>query len=163
MTEKAPWPEIEVNEKRGWRVRIGGLSLTWRAMESNVHAEMRSANNLIKVHRDEAVIEDRYLQAHGDGDVDHFFILDLRSLGMWRGMLWWMPNDCGYTENLTQAGRYTREQVENNPRYYNNGEETLAVPVALVLKHARPELRVPEDMRWTFKQKLMTKEREAAP
>lgn len=42
--------------------------------------------------------------------------------------LWWRANDCGYTENLAQAGRYTVQQVQAKPDYYDNGRTTRAVP-----------------------------------
>ena len=60
-----------------------------------------------------------------------FFILSLR----WTRedlITWWCPNNSGYTCVLEQAGRYTREQVEQLPGYYNNGETTLALPCAEV-------------------------------
>jgi hypothetical protein len=39
----------------------------------------------------------------------------------------WRADDSGYTENPWGAGIYTEEQVKANPKYYNNGYETVAV------------------------------------
>jgi hypothetical protein len=42
--------------------------------------------------------------------------------------VWWGPDDCDYTEDMNQAGRYTQEQVDKKPGYYNNGRTTFAIP-----------------------------------
>lgn len=41
---------------------------------------------------------------------------------------WWRANASGYTWLLTSAGRYTERQVRGNPAYYDNRENTIAVP-----------------------------------
>lgn len=62
---------------------------------------------------------------------DDFYIL---SLSATRGdlIVWWMPKNSGYTCRLEDAGRYTRERVESVPGYYNDGENTLAIPCSEV-------------------------------
>lgn len=47
-------------------------------------------------------------------------------------LIFWGPNNSGYTANLNRAGVYTQEQIDANPKYYNNGKETKAVPVDIV-------------------------------
>jgi hypothetical protein len=42
--------------------------------------------------------------------------------------VWWGPNNSGYTIFLEKAGRYTQEEVNNSPYYYDNGDMTRAVP-----------------------------------
>lgn len=44
----------------------------------------------------------------------------------------WRPNNAGYCWPLEWAGVYTSEQIADAPRYYNDGENTLAVPVGVV-------------------------------
>lgn len=59
--------------------------------------------------------------------VDEFFILSLR----WTRedvLTWWCPKNSGYTSTLTQAGRYSRADVEARRDYYDNGHTTLAIP-----------------------------------
>lgn len=46
-------------------------------------------------------------------------------------MLWWGPNDCGYTTDLTQAGVY--DQLKSG---YHDSEHTVPVPVSMA-KHFR--------------------------
>jgi hypothetical protein len=41
----------------------------------------------------------------------------------------WRPNNSGYTIYLEQAGKYSEEDVKKNPLYYNNRNDTIAVPV----------------------------------
>lgn len=62
---------------------------------------------------------------------DDFFVLSLR----WTRedvVTWWAPNNSGYTSVLEQAGRYSRERIEQNPAYYNNDDLTIALPCATV-------------------------------
>ena len=40
----------------------------------------------------------------------------------------WRPDDAGYTIFPFAAGIYTEEQVKAYPDYYNNGDDTLAIP-----------------------------------
>ena len=67
--------------------------------------------------------------------MDEFFILSLK----WTRedlLCWWAPKNSGYTSILTQAGRYSRADVEAMPSYYNNGTSTIAIPCAEVEKVA---------------------------
>lgn len=41
----------------------------------------------------------------------------------------WRANDAGYTTNPFMAGKYTKEQVQAQPDYYNDGIHTVAVPI----------------------------------
>lgn len=43
-------------------------------------------------------------------------------------LTWWRENASGYTVFVEQAGRYPEEVVKANEDYYNNGEDTIAVP-----------------------------------
>lgn len=42
----------------------------------------------------------------------------------------WRADDSGYTTIPFAAGVYTAEQVLNNPNYYNDGYNTLAIPLS---------------------------------
>ncbi len=60
-------------------------------------------------------------------DSEWFYILSLK----WTREVptWWGPNDGGYVWALEDAGRYSRQQVEANQSYYNDGIDTMAIPV----------------------------------
>ncbi len=74
---------------------------------------------------------------------EDFFILSI-SESPWSGCaVWWKPNNSGKTTNLNNAGVYTREQVENNKSYYDNGHWTRAVPCEDVLTLADTTVTVP--------------------
>ena len=45
-----------------------------------------------------------------------------------RFILLWNPNNAGYCNRLHVAGRYTEEQIRGSMRYYNGGDNTIAVP-----------------------------------
>ena len=50
-----------------------------------------------------------------------YLILSLKHTP-WKGRLvWWRPDDSGYTTNLLEAGRYAEEKVKEIESYYNNG------------------------------------------
>ncbi|MFN3802616.1 hypothetical protein [Belliella pelovolcani] len=42
----------------------------------------------------------------------------------------WRPDDAGYTNTPWAAGVYTDEQVKADPGYYNDGYNTLAIPLS---------------------------------
>lgn len=44
-------------------------------------------------------------------------------------VMFWRANDAGYTYYPFAAGIYTKEQVEGNKNYYDNGFSTIAVPL----------------------------------
>lgn len=43
--------------------------------------------------------------------------------------VFWRSNDAGYTTIPWAAGIYTEEQVKRDPAYYNDGYNTIAVPL----------------------------------
>ena len=43
--------------------------------------------------------------------------------------VFWRKDSSGYTYYPFAAGVYTKEQIESNPNYYNNGFSSLAVPL----------------------------------
>lgn len=61
---------------------------------------------------------------------DEYLILDLRHAG--DVLLWWAPDNCGYTTRIDRAGRYSRTVVEANLGYYNDGMITRAIPSSAV-------------------------------
>jgi hypothetical protein len=42
---------------------------------------------------------------------------------------WWREGAAGFTNFMVAAGRYTAETINSDPDYYNNGIDTLAVPL----------------------------------
>lgn len=49
------------------------------------------------------------------------------------GLLWWWkPRSHGHTQDLTEAGVYTQEQLNARPHYFNDGQTTKAIPVERV-------------------------------
>ena len=47
-------------------------------------------------------------------------------------LVFWRPNNSGYTYVLDLAGKYSHEQVINKNHYYNNGKDTKAIPCHLL-------------------------------
>ena len=41
----------------------------------------------------------------------------------------WKSNDAGYTIFPWAAGIYSKESIEASPSYYNNGYDTIAIPL----------------------------------
>lgn len=75
-------------------------------------------------------------RAAGDGE---YFILSLKHSKRRDGVLtWWAPDNKGYQLVLTRAGKYPRSLVEKEPEYYNNGQDTLAIPVNTAGSMAKP-------------------------
>lgn len=50
----------------------------------------------------------------------------------------WRKDNCGYAWPLSWAGKYSAQQVDENPEYYHNGRSTLAVPCDLLDNLAVP-------------------------
>ncbi len=46
-------------------------------------------------------------------------------------MTLWRPDDRGYTPIIDRAGRYSKEQIENDLDYYNGGEN-IAIPAEII-------------------------------
>lgn len=42
----------------------------------------------------------------------------------------WRANDAGYTIFPWAAGIYQKEEIDANPKYYNNGYDTVAIPLS---------------------------------
>jgi len=52
---------------------------------------------------------------------DEYYIVDVRE--EWRGKPYitvWRPNNNGYAYPLSWSGRYSREQIDAEPRYYHS-------------------------------------------
>ncbi|HNC14205.1 MAG TPA: hypothetical protein PLF59_20660 [Cyclobacteriaceae bacterium] len=43
--------------------------------------------------------------------------------------VFWCANDAGYTNSPFNAGRYTEAQIKESPRYYNDGFNSIAIPL----------------------------------
>ena len=46
-------------------------------------------------------------------------------------IVWWRPENSGYTIFMGAAGKYTLEEIEAKRWYYDNGESTKAIPCAV--------------------------------
>lgn len=57
--------------------------------------------------------------------------------------VWWRAKNNGYTEDINQAGRYTQEQIDAQPDYYNDSRHTFAVLEDEVLEKSK-EVRLGE-------------------
>jgi hypothetical protein len=43
--------------------------------------------------------------------------------------MFWQSGDCGYTEHLVNCGVYTKSQIIGQIWYYNDGVNTVAIPL----------------------------------
>lgn len=43
--------------------------------------------------------------------------------------VFWRTNGAGYTTSPFDAGRYSEDEVKKHAAYYNNGEDTIAIPL----------------------------------
>jgi len=67
-----------------------------------------------------------------------YYILSLKHSPGYAGQaLWWGPNDRGYVEDLNKAGLYTKAQIEEQPGYYNDGTDTLAILESVAMNESR--------------------------
>ena len=56
-----------------------------------------------------------------------FYIFSLKYSAGKTVAIWWGHNNCGYEQDLRQAGRYSEEQVVARADYYNDGTSTRAI------------------------------------
>ena len=63
-----------------------------------------------------------------------YMILSLKWSDSADRLIWWGPDNAGYTADIDAAGRYTAEQVAGNPSYYDNENTTRAVRVYEVME-----------------------------
>ena len=57
-----------------------------------------------------------------------YFVLSLKYSQNSDFLVWWRPQDAGYTAAIDNAGRYTEEQINAPGSMRNDGINTLAVP-----------------------------------
>ena len=62
-----------------------------------------------------------------DGLVDRYIILSLKHSTP-ESSMFWKGNRLGYTCSLLNAGLYWKEEIMNEPTYYNDGLNALAIP-----------------------------------
>lgn len=63
-----------------------------------------------------------------------FHILSLKWSSSKDLLVWWGPNDSGYTIDLSKAGIYTEDQINKRRGYYDNGTSTKAIPIESIEK-----------------------------
>lgn len=63
-----------------------------------------------------------------------YLILSLKWSDTADHLLWWGPDNSGYTGDIDKAGRYTAEQITEKPHYYDNEDTTRAVPLYNVME-----------------------------
>lgn len=62
--------------------------------------------------------------------MENFYVISVHhTLKCNRFILFWRPDDRGYTYRLSTAGKYDRERVIGHLGYYNSGCSNIAVPV----------------------------------
>lgn len=57
-----------------------------------------------------------------------YIIISLKH-GTGKKPMFWRENNAGYTYSPFAAGIYTEEQINSDPAYYNNGQDTRAIPL----------------------------------
>ena len=60
-----------------------------------------------------------------------YYILSLKNTDP-EALVWWRPNNAGYTIFLDMAGKYSVGEVFGNKSYYDNGKDTMALPCHIV-------------------------------
>jgi hypothetical protein len=70
-----------------------------------------------------------------------YYILSLKYSGPRQGLMFFRPDDRGYTTNLAEAAIYDEKAISSRLDYYDNGEETRAVPVEAVRELERRVVR----------------------
>ena len=56
-----------------------------------------------------------------------YYLLDLERTESSPLLIWWKPNNHGYTTNLDEAGKYNEDTIINNPIQYND-KDTKIIP-----------------------------------
>jgi hypothetical protein len=88
-----------------------------------------------------------YLEVQGnEEDEEEYYILSLNgSQGAYcQRLLWWRPDNKGYTACLEAAGRYKKSTIKEALGYYNNGDTTLALSCEDVERRAHLMVDVDE-------------------
>lgn len=68
-----------------------------------------------------------------------FYVLSLNHTQRSEKLIkWWGPNDGNYALRLEDAGRYTRQRIDSDRRYYDNGTHSIAIPCSIVDPFAVP-------------------------
>ena len=62
-----------------------------------------------------------------DNVVQFYYILSLKHSKGSDALLWWGPQNCGYTIALDKAGKYSQGTIDERPEYYNDLKDTMAV------------------------------------
>lgn len=64
---------------------------------------------------------------------DFYYILSLKwTRSGEENLTWWGRNNSGYAMSLDDAGRYSTKDVASHRSYYDNREDTLAIPCEVV-------------------------------
>jgi len=62
-----------------------------------------------------------------------FYILSLKWTRTYDPFFtWWGPDNKGYQFSLESSGKYTEKQVNEHKKYYDDREDTVAIPVEVV-------------------------------
>lgn len=57
-----------------------------------------------------------------------YFVISLKWTVGSDYLVFWRPNNAGYTVDIQQAGRYSQDAIINQASYYDDHKNTLAVP-----------------------------------
>ena len=79
-----------------------------------------------------------------------YLILSLKWSNTHEHLVWWGPNNAGYTADIDKAGRYTAERVQANSGYYDNDTTTRAVPLYNVLEGLLGPVRRIVDVKFRY-------------
>lgn len=79
-----------------------------------------------------------------------YLILSLKWSDTAEHLVWWCANNAGYTADIDKAGRYTAEQITENPGYYDNEDTTRAVRLYDVMEGLIGPIRRIVDTRFRY-------------
>lgn len=115
-------------------------------LEGSIDDTIRALSDAIKTHTEPPPVPPRpevddseciMCGAKGEARDDMYLILSLKHSPVWGEMAnWWGPNSSGYTPDLKDAGRYTAEQVTEEP-HLDDGVDTMAIPERAVINGSR--------------------------